>query len=172
MTHSLPMYLTAIALLALSACAAEDAPTAESNLAAAEQITEQTVPEAFAQAAEQPAEEAAEPAQQISEPIEPAEQGLRIVITGFECGDNCYLDYRPLAEPGNETDGKTDGEIDSALCSVDRCADWFGEQAMPTEFVGRSATITVGQGKQYDNAGNVMSEGFPEITSLTVDPAE
>lgn len=171
MTHSLPMYLTAIALLALSACAAEDTPTAESSLAAAEQITEQAVPEAFAQAAEQPAEEAAEPAQQISEPTEPAEQGLRIVITGFECGDNCYLDYRPLAQSG-KTDGKTDGEIDSALCSVDRCADWFGEQAMPTEFVGRSATITVGQGKQYDNEGNVMSEGFPEITSLTVDPTE
>ena len=43
---------------------------------------------------------------------------------------------------------------------------------MPTEFIGRSATATIGIGEQYDNEGNVMSDDFPLITSITVDPAD
>lgn len=96
---------------------------------------------------------------------EPKDSAVGIRIEGFECGDNCYLDYRLVAADGTAT-----GESQSALCSVDACEGWFMEQAMPTAFAGRNATATVGIGKQYDNAGNVMSDDFLEITSLTIDP--
>ncbi len=108
--------------------------------------------------------EEAPAADAVADAAKPAQQSQRITINGFECGDNCYLDYRPLAEP--------DSEPQSALCSVGPCADWFEEQAMPEEFAGRSATVTIGIGQQYDNEGNVMSDGFPLITSLTLDPLQ
>jgi hypothetical protein len=99
----------------------------------------------------------------------PAEGMVRIQIDGFECGDNCYLDYIELAASGRVDQ---DSVAKSALCSVDACEDWFVQQAMPLELVGRGATITIGKGSQYDNAGNEMSSDFPEITAITVDPAE
>ena len=108
--------------------------------------------------------EEAPAADAVAEAAKPEQKSQRITINGFECGDNCYLDYRPLAEP--------DSELQSALCSVGPCADWFGEQAMPEEFVGRSATVTIGMGQQYDNEGNVMSDDFPQITKLTLDPLQ
>ena len=141
MPHFMKMPFTAIAIMALSACAAGEAPAAEPSSDTAEQSADETAPS--------------------PETTAPAEQGQRITITGFECGDNCYLDYRPLASPDAETLG--------ALCSVDLCADWFGDQAMPPEFIGRTATINVKLGKQYDNEGTVMSDDFPEIVSLVLD---
>lgn len=93
------------------------------------------------------------------------QQSLRIRIEGFECGDNCYLDYRPLGPDGQPT-----GEIQSALCSVGACEGWFAEQEMPAAMIGRKASASIGIGKQYDNAGNVMSDDFPEITELQLDP--
>jgi hypothetical protein len=99
----------------------------------------------------------------------PAEGMVRIQIDGFECGDNCYLDYIELAASGRVDQGSV---AKSALCSVDACEDWFVQQAMPLELVGRGAAITLGKGSQYDNAGNEMSSNFPEITAITVDPAE
>ncbi|MEP2989079.1 MAG: RidA family protein [Parasphingorhabdus sp.] len=98
---------------------------------------------------------------------EPKDSAVSIRIEGFECGDNCYLDYRLIA-----ADGMPTGESKSALCSIDICADWFSEQAMPAAFAGRSATAIIGVGKQHDNAGNVMNDDFPEVTSITVGPAE
>lgn len=89
---------------------------------------------------------------------------VRIRIEGFECGDNCYLDFTDLANPNVE--------IQSALCRVGACEDWFSMQEMPPGFIGRSAKIILGTGKQYDNAGNVMSDDFPEVTAITIDPAE
>lgn len=92
----------------------------------------------------------------------PPEQRQQIIITGFDCGDNCYLHYRPLTQP--------DGELQTALCSVGACEPWYSEQSMGPEFRERIATITIGIGKQYDGGGNVMSDDFPEITSIKIDP--
>ena len=93
-----------------------------------------------------------------------ADSSIIVHIEGFECGDNCYLSYSEVS------DVVTEGQ--SALCNVDACEAWFEEQAMPPEFVGRSATIALGKGKQYDNDGNVMSDDFPAITSITIDSAK
>lgn len=96
--------------------------------------------------------------------VAPPEQRQRVILTGFDCGDNCYLHYRALGEP--------DGELQTALCTVGPCSAWFEEQAMGAEFIARRATVTLGIGKQYDGGGNVMSEDFPAITSLEIDPVE
>jgi hypothetical protein len=148
MSHLIKMPLTAFTILALTACAASKAPAAEPEADTAD----------VAMDASRPAADSA-----------PAGQSQQIIIKGFECGDNCYLDYS-LVAPAADAD--PDGEIQSALCSVDACIAWFEEQEMPTEFIGRSATATIGIGEQYDNEGNVMSDDFPLITSITVDPAD
>ncbi|QTD56738.1 hypothetical protein [Parasphingorhabdus cellanae] len=92
----------------------------------------------------------------------PPEQREHIVITGFECGDNCYLNYRPKDRPT--------GERKTALCSTGICADWYTEQEMPAAYIGRGATVTLGIGQQVDGGGNVMSDDFPEIKGIVLDP--
>ncbi|WP_229953756.1 hypothetical protein [Parasphingorhabdus litoris] len=92
------------------------------------------------------------------------EKRQRVLLTGFECGDNCYVHYRPLGQP--------DGELKTALCTVGDCISWMAEQSYASKFDWRSATITLGTGKQYDGGGAVMSDDFPAITSLEVDPEQ
>lgn len=135
--------LTTIVILAFTACAAGETPAAEREPEAAESAPEEAATEAD-------------------------EDAVRIRIEGFECGDNCYLDYTELV---SAEDREPVDENQTALCNVDACIPWFEEQAMPTEYVGRSATATIGIGEQYDNEGNVMSEYFPRILSITLDPA-
>lgn len=93
----------------------------------------------------------------------------RIRILGFECGDNCYLEFLRLT-PVNGADPASEPE--TALCQIDACYPWFDFQEMPPEFIGRSAIATIGIGEQYDNEGNVMSDDFPKILSITLDPVE
>lgn len=152
MSRFIKLPFVTVSILALAACAAGEAPAAEPSADAADTETTDT-------------------AMDDSKPADspPAGQSQRITIRGFECGDNCYLDYSLIA-PATGADPVE--ETQSALCSVDACLQWFEEQAVPPEFVGRSATVTIGIGKQYDNAGTVMSDDFPLITSITVDPAK
>ncbi|NVD26995.1 hypothetical protein HUO14_03615 [Parasphingorhabdus flavimaris] len=147
MSRLIKMPLITAAILALAACGASEAPAAG------------------------PASDSSEGAMDASKPDEDvtrAGAAQQVIIRGFECGDNCYLDYS-LAAPAPDAD--TAGETRSALCSVDACIAWFEEQAMPPAFIGRSATVTLGLGEQYDNEGTVMSDDFPLITSIKVDPA-
>ncbi|GAB5486517.1 MAG: hypothetical protein Pars2KO_00870 [Parasphingorhabdus sp.] len=136
--------------LGVSGCTAAD-PAAESADTAVE-TSDPVVEDAKAEDSATKSEEAV-----------PEDNAIRIKIEGFECGDNCYLNYSELAAAA---------EPQGALCSVDVCEEWFSMQEMPPEFVGRSAQIVLGAGKQYDNAGNVMSDDFAEVTSITIDPAE
>ncbi len=92
-----------------------------------------------------------------------AEQRQRVTLIGFDCGDNCYLHYRPF--------GQFDGDFQTALCSVGPCSEWFEEQAMGAQYVARTAIISLGTGKQYDGGGNVMSDDFPAIKSMILEPA-
>lgn len=92
------------------------------------------------------------------------EQRQRVILTGFDCGDNCYLHYRPLSQP--------DSDLQTALCSVGACEAWYVDQTMGPEYRERIATITLGIGKQYDGGGNVMSDDFPAIISLKIDSPE
>ncbi|WP_108810631.1 hypothetical protein [Sphingorhabdus sp. Alg231-15] len=91
------------------------------------------------------------------------EQRQHVMLTGFDCGDNCYVHYRPLGQP--------EGELKTALCTVGACIAWMTEQSYAAKFEWRPATITLGTGKQYDGGGAVMSNDFPAITSLTLEPA-
>lgn len=66
-------------------------------------------------------------------------------ISGFDCGDNCYLTI---------TDKK--GKKHNALCSKSACSAWFEKQSMPKRFIGKRVKVTIGKGKQYDGGGNLM----------------
>jgi hypothetical protein len=147
MSDLIKMPLTAIAILALTACAASKAPAAA------------------------PASDTSDVAMDASKPADspPSGQSQRITILGYECGDNCYLDYSLTAPAKGEGPAS---QSRSALCTVDACYPWFDLQEMPPEFIGRGATVTIGIGEQHDNEGNVMSDDFPLILSIAVDPAK
>ncbi|CCV11097.1 hypothetical protein [Mesorhizobium sp. STM 4661] len=78
-------------------------------------------------------------------------------IRDFECGDNCYLtivDRKKVEQVG--------------LCSAPECESWNNQTAMPSRYKGKRVTVTVGQGQQVDDSGNVMGEmmSFTKIRFL------
>lgn len=103
-----------------------------------------------------------------AEAAAPKARMIPIQIVGFECGDNCYLNYRPITPAGRVAPG----EPKSALCSVGPCAAWLVQQELPRKYAGRRARIVLGKGKQYDAEGNVVGIGFPEIKQLVLDPVK
>lgn len=78
-------------------------------------------------------------------------------IGAFECGDNCYLtivDSRKAEQVG--------------LCAAPECESWNERTVMPSRYKGKRVTVTVGQGQQVDDSGNVMGEmmAFKKIKFL------
>ena len=78
-------------------------------------------------------------------------------ISGYECGDNCYLTIID----------SEDGEM-TGLCIATLCEEWNMEAAMPEKYIGKKVRIVVGEGQQFDAAGNVMGtmEAFTNIELL------
>lgn len=78
-------------------------------------------------------------------------------IRSFECGDNCYLTI---------VDSKKAEQV--GLCAAPECASWNEEAAMPSRYKGKRVKVTVGQGQQVDDSGNVMGEmmAFKKIKFL------
>lgn len=78
-------------------------------------------------------------------------------IRGFECGDNCYLTI---------VDRKKTEQV--GLCAAPECESWNTQTAMPFRYQGKRVTVTVGQGQQVDDSGNVMGEmmAFKKIKFL------
>lgn len=83
-------------------------------------------------------------------------------ISGYECGDNCYLTVTDAA-----------GEEHIGLCTATLCENWNAETAMPDSFKGTQVRVTVGTGTQVDGSGNNMGEmeSFDEIELLGADSA-
>jgi hypothetical protein len=83
-------------------------------------------------------------------------------ITGYECGDNCYLTVMDAS-----------GEEHTGLCTATLCESWNAETAMPDSFKGTQVKIKVGTGTQVDGSGNNMGdmESFDEIELLGADSA-
>jgi hypothetical protein len=79
-------------------------------------------------------------------------------ITGFECGDNCYLNIKTSV-----------GEEISGLCEARTCRPWNENAAMPKAMIGRKVSATVGTGQQVDGSGNVMGE-FASFKALKLLP--
>ena len=90
-----------------------------------------------------------------STPIE-ANGSRTITLTGFSCGDSCYLEF---------SDG---GEAKTALCRASQCSEWADRQAFPPALKGKRATARFGTGNQVDAAGNIMARDYPTIEELTI----
>jgi hypothetical protein len=75
-------------------------------------------------------------------------------ITGYECGDNCYL-----------TILTTDGEEIMALCVADACQPWNEVAALPPELLGAEVEVVLGTGTQTDASGNNMGD-FPAFLDV------
>jgi hypothetical protein len=142
---ALPLIATAMMLagceVKVSGNASADATTGDEAAAAAEAPA---ATEATADAAPAPAAPAAGGTWQ------------RITITGYTCGDNCYVEYRA---PGNS-------EMQTAMCETPLCNSWFEVQAMPDSEKGKSYDVQMGTADQVDGGGAVMESDFPAITAM------
>jgi uncharacterized protein len=78
-------------------------------------------------------------------------------ISGYECGDNCYLTVKD-----------SQGTEHSGLCTASACDKWNENAEMPASFIGKKVKVSVGRGKQVDGSGNVMGEmdAFDKIEML------
>lgn len=79
-----------------------------------------------------------------------------ITLTGFSCGDSCYLEF-----PDH-------GESKTALCRASQCSDWADKRALPPTVRGKRAIARFGTGDQVDAAGNIMARDYPTIEELTI----
>ncbi|HVX79825.1 MAG: hypothetical protein ACTHOR_10595 [Devosia sp.] len=75
-------------------------------------------------------------------------------ITGFECGDNCYLTIQP-----------SKGAPVTALCAAKACAAWNAATTIPKRLIGKRVRVSIGNGRQYDASGNDMGP-FPSFETL------
>ncbi len=113
-------------------------------------------------AAAAPAESAAPAAPEPAVPAEaastaaPAAGWRRIRITGYTCGDNCYLEF--TADDSDETE--------APICTAPQCAPWFDAQAIPASELGRNYDVRMRTSEQVDGAGQVMDSEFPTIIEM------
>lgn len=81
-------------------------------------------------------------------------------ISSFECGDNCYLTI--IDKKGKEH---------HALCSDEVICQKMADNPEDSNLVGykgKKVKVTVGKGKQFDGAGNLMGtmDAFEKIVIL------
>ena len=78
-------------------------------------------------------------------------------IFRYECGDNCYLII---------ADKK--GKKHTGLCHAKFCDASWAWKTMPARYKGKRVRVTVGKGKQYDGAGELMGtmDAFTKIQFL------
>ena len=86
----------------------------------------------------------------------PDDQFLGGTITGYECGDNCYLTIRTDA-----------GEDLTALCVADTCQPWNEVVALPPELIGARVETVLGESNQFDAEGNDMGP-FPAFLEINL----
>ena len=79
-----------------------------------------------------------------------------MALTGFRCGDNCYLDLVRLGE-GPQAD---------VLCTAPVCGDWQVAGSLPEDFKDRQVAARFGTADQLDGSGTVMAAGVPAVLDL------
>jgi hypothetical protein len=80
-------------------------------------------------------------------------------ISGYECGDNCYLTI--IDKTGKQHIG---------LCTAHPlCTKWNREVMMPDSYKGKRVRVTVGKGTQLTGSGDVVGtmDAFTRIQLLT-----
>ncbi|MEM5518662.1 hypothetical protein WNY37_17015 [Henriciella sp. AS95] len=102
-----------------------------------------------------PEESAVQPAET---PAAPADDGfVPVTLTGFECGDNCYVEII-------ETEGDAPEMV---LCTADICwGDWQAEGSLPPELDNTTAEVKFDVADQVDNEGNVMEADMRAVVEL------
>ena len=78
-------------------------------------------------------------------------------LSGFECGDNCYLELTEAVE------GAAPRKV---LCAARLCANWQVEGRLPPRLRNTAAKAKFGRANQVDGAGNVMARGVEAVVDL------
>lgn len=80
-----------------------------------------------------------------------------VSLNGFECGDNCYLEFTEAVE------GAAPRKL---LCTARLCANWQGAGRLPPALRNTGATVKFGRADQVDGAGTVMARGVDAVVDL------
>jgi hypothetical protein len=78
-------------------------------------------------------------------------------LSGFECGDNCYLELTEAIE------GAAPRKV---LCTARLCANWQGEGRLPPPLKNTGAKAKFGKANQVDGAGNIMARNVEAVVDL------
>jgi hypothetical protein len=78
----------------------------------------------------------------------------KIRLSGFECGDNCYLVYFK------------GGVEQRAICAAPDCEAFLEAGALPQNLVGAEAEARFGTAAQVDGVGEVMDPDHPAVLEL------
>ena len=78
---------------------------------------------------------------------------LEARITGYSCGDNCWIELETA-----------DKRHLSALCRADPCGEWE-PGVVPPRYLGRTVRVTIGKRMAYDGDGHPMGRA-EAVTSI------
>jgi hypothetical protein len=80
----------------------------------------------------------------------------QITLTGFSCGDNCYVEFTPNVEGGGD---------ETALCSAKICSNWADAGKLPATFKNKLAEVKYGKATRIDGSGDKVDE-YRNITEI------
>jgi hypothetical protein len=80
----------------------------------------------------------------------------KVSITGYTCGDNCYVEFAPQFEGGGDM---------TALCSAKICDEWERAQTLPAKFKGKQAEVRFGTAPRVDGGGNKIDD-YPNVLEI------
>jgi hypothetical protein len=72
-----------------------------------------------------------------------------ISLSGYSCGDNCYVEYTSPTEGSGEK---------TALCSAKICGEWERAGELPAALKGKIAEVKYGTAPRMDGGGNKVDD--------------
>ncbi len=73
-----------------------------------------------------------------------AAEWKKITLTGYRCGDNCYVEFIPNVEGGGD---------ETAMCSADICGGWERAGQLPSALKNKVAEVKYGVAPRIDGSG-------------------
>ncbi len=82
-----------------------------------------------------------------------------MTLSGFSCGDNCYLEL---------TRGVEGAAPETILCTAPACAEWQAGGSLPAALRDTGAMVRFGTADQVDGSGTVMEHGVRAAVGLRI----
>lgn len=80
-------------------------------------------------------------------------------LTGFRCGDNCYVEF---------VRGLEGAPVEEALCTADICDKWKLGGELPKALRGTGLTMKYGTASQRDASGTIRRRDVPAVLDIRI----